>query len=84
MGPGWKETSGSRNLQRTKNPVGGRRIMSVKRTTWLVEILERAKRNLAAEQHKAAGTRLDLALTIARELLKRAQTYQKRDAEKKK
>ena len=58
--------------------------MSVKRTTWLVEILERAKRNLAAEQHKAAGTRLDLALTIARELLKRAQTYQKRDAEKKK
>jgi hypothetical protein len=58
--------------------------MSVKRTTWLVEILERAKRNLAAEQHKAAGTRLDLALTIARELLKRAQIYQKRDAEKKK
>jgi len=60
------------------------RAMSVKRTTWLVEILERAKRNLAAEQHKAAGTRLDLALTIARELLKRAQIYQKRDAEKKK
>ena len=58
--------------------------MSVKRTTWLVEILERAKRNLVAEQHKAAGTRLDLALTIARELLKRAQIYQKRDAEKKK
>ena len=58
--------------------------MSVKRTTWLVEILERAKRNLASEQHKAAGTRLDLALTIARELLKRAQIYQKRDAEKKK
>jgi len=58
--------------------------MSVKRTTWLVEILERAKSNLAAEQHKAAGTRLDLALTIARELLKRAQIYQKRDAEKKK
>ena len=59
-------------------------MVSVKRITWLVEILERAKRNLAAEQHKAAGTRLDLALTIARELLKRAQTYQKRDAEKKK
>jgi hypothetical protein len=59
-------------------------VVSVKRITWLVEILERAKRNLAAEQHKAAGTRLDLALTIARELLKRAQTYQKRDAEKKK
>jgi hypothetical protein len=58
--------------------------MSVKRTTWLVEILERAKRNLAAEQHKAAGTRLDLALTIGRELLKRAQIYQKRDADKKK
>jgi len=58
--------------------------MSVKRTTWLVEILERAKRNLAADQHKAAGTRLDLALTIAQELLKRAQIYQKRDAEKKK
>jgi hypothetical protein len=50
----------------------------------LVEILERAKRNLAAEQHKAAGTRLDLALTIARELLKRAKGYQKRDMEAKK
>jgi len=58
--------------------------MSVKRTTWLVEILERAKRNLAAEQHKAAGTRLDLALTIAQELLKRAKAYQKRDQEARK
>ena len=58
--------------------------MSVKRTTWLVEILERAKQNLAAEQHKAAGTRLDLALTIAQELLKRAKAYQKRDQEAKK
>jgi hypothetical protein len=59
-------------------------VVSVKRTTWLVEILERAKRNLAAEQHKAAGTRLDLSLTIARELLKRAKGYQKRDMEAKK
>jgi hypothetical protein len=58
--------------------------MSVKRTTWLVEILERAKRNLVAEQYKAAGTRLDLALTISRELLKRAKRYQKRDMESKK
>jgi hypothetical protein len=58
--------------------------MSVKRTTWLVEILERAKRNLAAEQHKAAGTRLDLALTIAQELLQRAKAYQKRDQEARK
>jgi len=60
------------------------RAMSVKRTTWLVEILERAKRNLDAGQHKAAGTRLDLALTIGRELLKRAKGYQKRDMEAKK
>ena len=58
-------------------------MVSVKRTTWLVEILERAKRNLAAEQHKAAGTRLDLALTIALELLKRAKAYQKRDMDTK-
>lgn len=57
--------------------------MSVKRTTWLVEILERSKRNLDADQHKAAGTRLDLALTIARELLKRAKAYQKRDQDTK-
>jgi len=57
--------------------------VSVKRTTWLVEILERAKRNLAAEQYKAAGTRLDLALTIAQELLKRAKAYQKRDMDTK-
>jgi len=59
-------------------------VVSVKRTTWLVEILERAKRNLAAEQQKAAGTRLDLALTIAQELLKRAKAYQKRDMEARK
>ena len=59
-------------------------MVSVKRTTWLVEILERAKRNLDAEQHKAAVTRLDLALTIAQELLKRAKAYQKRDMEAKK
>ena len=58
-------------------------MVSVKRTTWLVEILERAKRNLAAEQHKAARTRLDLALTIGRELLKRAKAYQKRDQDTK-
>lgn len=57
--------------------------MSVKRITWLVEILERAKRNLVAEQHKAARTRLDLALTIGRELLKRAKAYQKRDMDTK-
>jgi len=42
--------------------------MNLQKTTWLVELLERAKRNLAADQYKAAKTRLGYALAIAIEL----------------
>ena len=59
-------------------------MVSVKRLTWQIEILERAKKSLADGRIVVTRCRLDLALHIAKELLKRAQTYQKRDAEKKK
>ena len=59
-------------------------MVSVKRISWQVDILDRAKRNLAAGQFKAAATRVDLALTFGRELLERAKAYQKRDQEAKK
>jgi hypothetical protein len=58
--------------------------MSVKRITWQIEILERAKKSLIDGRVVVTRCRLDLALHIAKEMLKRAQTYQKRDAEKKK
>jgi hypothetical protein len=58
--------------------------MSVKRITWQIEILERAKKSLADGRLVVTRCRLDLALHIAKEMLKRAQVYQKRDAEKKK
>ncbi len=59
-------------------------MVSVKRLTWQIEILERAKKSLIDGRLVIARSRLDMALHIAKELLKRAQTYQKRDAEKKK
>ena len=59
-------------------------MVSVKRLTWQIEILERAKKSLADGRVVVTRCRLDMALHIAKELLKRAQTYQKRDAEKKK
>jgi len=43
--------------------------MSVKRLTWHLEILERAKKNLLKEQYQAVRTRLDLAITICKEML---------------
>ena len=55
-------------------------MVSVKRLTWQIEILERAKKSLIDGRLVIARSRLH----IAKELLKRAQTYQKRDAEKKK
>jgi hypothetical protein len=59
-------------------------VVSVKRLTWQIEILDRAKKSLADGRLVIARSRLDMALHIAKELLKRAQAYQKRDAEKKK
>jgi len=58
--------------------------MSVKRITWQIEILERAKKSLIEGSLVIARSRLDMAMHIAKELLQRAQVYQKRDAEKKK
>jgi hypothetical protein len=58
--------------------------MSVKRITWQIEILERAKKSLIDGRVVVTRCRLDLALHIAKEMLKRAQVYQKRDAQKKK
>ena len=59
-------------------------MVSVKRLTWQIEILERAKKSLADGRLVIARSRLDMALHIAKEMLKRALVYQKRDAEKKK
>jgi len=57
--------------------------MSVKRLTWQIEILERAKKSLFDGRLVIARSRLDMALHIAKELLKRAKAYQKRDMDTK-
>jgi hypothetical protein len=57
--------------------------MSVKRLTWLEEILERAGKSLKEERVSMAKTRVAMALAITKELLKRAKEHQKRDLEKK-
>jgi hypothetical protein len=49
--------------------VGNGAVVSVKRLTWHLEILERAKKNLLKEQYLAVRTRLDLELTICKERL---------------
>ena len=59
-------------------------MVSVKRLTWHLEILERAKKNLLKEQYQAVRTRLDLAIVIAAELLKRAKEHQAKAMEAKK
>jgi hypothetical protein len=57
--------------------------MSVKRLTWLEEILGRAEKSLKEEKVSMAKTRVAMALAITKELLKRAKEHQKRDLEKK-
>jgi hypothetical protein len=57
--------------------------MSVKRLTWLQEILERAEKSLKEEKITMGKTRVSMALAITKELLKRAKEHQKRDMEKK-
>jgi hypothetical protein len=57
--------------------------MSVKRLTWLQEILERAEKSLKEEKITMGKTRVSMALAITKELLKRAKEHQKRDLEKK-
>jgi hypothetical protein len=57
--------------------------MSVKRLTWLQDILGRAEKSLKEEKLSMAKTRVAMALAITKELLKRAKEHQKRDLEKK-
>ena len=57
--------------------------MSVKRLTWLEEILERALKSLKEDKIVLAKTRVAMALHITKELLRRAKEHQKRDMEKK-
>jgi hypothetical protein len=57
--------------------------MSVKRLTWLEEILQRAEKSLKEEKPAMAKTRVAMALAITKELLRRAKEHQKRDMEKK-
>jgi hypothetical protein len=64
--------------------MGNGAVVSVKRLTWHLEILERAKKNLLKEQYQAVRTRLDLAITICREMLKRAEEHKAKAMEAKK
>lgn len=57
--------------------------MSVKRTSWVVEILERGLQSIKDDKKTMATTRVSLALHIAKELLARAKKHQKADAERK-
>jgi len=58
--------------------------MSVKRLTWHLAVLERAKKNLLKKQYDAARARLDLAVLMATEMLKRAEGYKAKAMEAKK
>ena len=58
--------------------------MSVKRLTWHLAVLERTKKNLLKEQYVAVRTRLDLAILMATEMLKRAKAHQAKAMEAKK
>jgi hypothetical protein len=57
--------------------------MSVKRLTWLEEILGRAEKSLKEDKIAMVKTRVGVALRITKELLRRAKEHQKRDLEKK-
>ena len=57
--------------------------MSVKRLTWLEEILGRAEKCLKEDKIAMVKTRVGVALRITKELLRRAKEHQKRDLEKK-
>jgi hypothetical protein len=59
-------------------------FMSVKRLTWHLAVLERAKKNLLKKQYDAVRTRLDLAVLMATEMLKQAEGYKAKAIEAKK
>ena len=58
--------------------------MSVKRLTWHLAVLERAKKNLLKKQYDAVRTRLDLAILMGTEMLKQAEAYKAKAMEAKK
>jgi hypothetical protein len=57
--------------------------MSVKRLSWIEEILRRAIGSIEKGNLAMAKTRVGMALHIAKELSRRAKKYQKLDMEKK-
>ena len=65
-------------------PLGNGAVVSVKRLTWHLAVLERAKKNLLKKQYDAVRTRLDLAVLMATEMLKQAEGYKAKAMEAKK
>ena len=59
-------------------------MVSVKRLTWHLSVLERAKKNLLKKQYDAVRTRLDLAILMAIEMLKQDEGYKAKAIEAKK
>jgi hypothetical protein len=59
-------------------------VVSVKRLTWHLAVLERAKKNLLKKQYDAVSTRLDLAVLMATEMLKQAEGFKAKAVEAKK
>lgn len=57
--------------------------MSVKRLSWVEDILQRAIGSIEKGNMNMAKTRVGMALHITKELLRRAKEHQKRDMEKK-
>lgn len=58
-------------------------MVSVKRLTWHLAVLERAKKNLLKKQFDAVRTRLDLAILMATEMLKQAEKFKAKAMEAK-
>jgi hypothetical protein len=59
-------------------------VVSVKRLTWHLAVLERAKKNLLKKQYDAVRSRLDLAVLMATEMLKQAEGFKAKAVEAKK
>lgn len=59
-------------------------MVSVKRLTWHLAVLKRAKKNLIKKQYDAVCTRLDLAILMATEMLKQAEVFKAKAIEAKK
>ena len=59
-------------------------MVSVKRLTWQLEVLERGMQNLLDGQLPAARTRLDLGIKMAKCMLKQAEKYKAKAMEARK